>query len=290
MSMASIDLVFVSLRAFWRASLLKQLLGAAVLVGPGDVDDFLGRLYAAFAQPKPNDGGDTREHHGAAVIGGNASVAQCESAMPCALFEQLPDDLLHAVTNLHIRSVTGEGGDERVSLLGITQGVEDALLGDDVVVFGAVGGPEDDPPEVVRSSAVNDYSPICYQSVTKAAGTKGDDQNINLLVPKDEKTFTTYLDIRARESGKAIPLPDDGAVISERLAALAGVRVGDTMTFKDGDGIERSVRVTGICEMYLEHFMFMSPQAYRACFAATRDFQVEHKSASAAHSRQGAVK
>ena len=116
MSMASIDLVFVSLRAFWRASLLKQLLGAAVLVGPGDVDDFLGRLYAAFAQPKPNDGGDTREHHGAAVIGGNASVAQCESAMPCALFEQLPDDLLHAVANLHIRSVTGEGGELAIVL------------------------------------------------------------------------------------------------------------------------------------------------------------------------------
>ena len=118
----------------------------------------------------------------------------------------------------------------------------------------------------LESSNVTDYSSICYESVTKTAGSKGDDQNINLLVPKDEKTFTQYLDIRDRESGKAIALPKDGAVISERLATLTGTKVGDTFTFKDADGVKRTVRVSGICEMYMEHFMFMSPQAYKRCF------------------------
>ena len=121
----------------------------------------------------------------------------------------------------------------------------------------------------LASSAVTDYSPIRYESVTKIAGDKGDEQSINLLVPADEETFTKYLDIRDRASGEAIPLSDDGAVISERLAKLLGVGVGDELTFKDSDGAERTTRVSGICEMYMEHFMFMSPAAYEKCFGTS---------------------
>lgn len=87
--------------------------------------------------------------------------------------------------------------------------------------------------EELSSAAVTDYSSIRYESVTKIAGDKGDEQSINLLVPTDEETFTKYLDIRDRATGQAIPLSDDGAVISERLATLLGVQVGDDLTFKD---------------------------------------------------------
>ncbi len=118
----------------------------------------------------------------------------------------------------------------------------------------------------LASDAVEDHSQILYESVSKTAGDKGDEQSINLLVPADEETFTKYLDIRERSTGKAISLPDDGAVISERLASLLGVQVGDELTFKDSDGVERTTRVGGICEMYMQHFMFMSPAAYESCF------------------------
>ncbi len=118
----------------------------------------------------------------------------------------------------------------------------------------------------LASDAVRDHSQILYESLTKTAGDKGDDQSINLLVPADEETFTKYLSIRDRASGASIALPSDGVVISERLAGLLGVQVGDEITFKDSDGAERSVKVGGICEMYLQHFMFMSPTAYESCF------------------------
>ena len=143
------------------------------------------------------------------------------------------------------------------------------IIGYDLIVAenSSVGADEQAAiDEELASSAVTDYSSIRYESVTKVAGDKGDEQNINLLVPADEGTFTRYLDIRDRASGQAIPLSDDGAVISERLASLLGVGVGDELAFKDSDGVERTTRVSGICEMYLEHFMFMSPAAYEKCF------------------------
>ena len=47
--------------------------------------------------------------------------------------------------------------------------------------------------------------------------------------------------------------------------------MGDALTFKDSDGVERTTRVSGICEMYMEHFMFMSPAAYEKCFGKDMD-------------------
>ena len=145
----------------------------------------------------------------------------------------------------------------------------------------------------LKADTVKEYSPIRYESVTKLAGSKGDEQQISLLVPHDEKTFTKYLDIRERKSGKKVALTDDGAIISERLANLVGVKVGDTMTFKDPDDVKRSVRIDGICEMYMNHFMFMSPKAYRSCFgtkASSNAYVVALKDSGIAGTRREAAR
>lgn len=145
----------------------------------------------------------------------------------------------------------------------------------------------------LKADTVKEYSPIRYESVTKLAGSKGDEQQISPLVPHDEKTFTKYLDIRERKSGKKVALTDDGAIISERLANLVGVKVGDTMTFKDPDDVKRSVRIDGICEMYMNHFMFMSPKAYRSCFgtkASSNAYVVALKDSGIAGTRREAAR
>lgn len=157
----------------------------------------------------------------------------------------------------------------RNSIDGLSETQFGDIIGYDLIVAENAGTSKAERKEVaeeLKSGRVTDYSSIAYESVTKAAGDKGDDQSINLLVPMDRETFSKYLDIRDRKTGEALPLEDDGAVISERLATLTGTRVGDTMTFTDASGVKRKVRITGICEMYMEHFMFMSPKAYQTCF------------------------
>lgn len=116
--------------------------------------------------------------------------------------------------------------------------------------------------ELLASDEVLSHAPIRYESVTKEAGEKGDTQPITLLVAQDGTDFVDYLTLQNRITGEALDLPANGAVISERLADLTGTQVGDTFTFTDADGIEREVRISGICEMYVTHFMFMSQSAY----------------------------
>lgn len=125
--------------------------------------------------------------------------------------------------------------------------------------------------EVLASDEVSSYAPIRYESVSKEAGDKGDTQSITLLVAQDGMDLSDYIDLRNRVTGEPLSLPSDGAVISERLADLTGVEVGDTLTFKDADGVDREVRVSGICEMYIMHFMFMSESCYEQVFGQVFD-------------------
>lgn len=119
---------------------------------------------------------------------------------------------------------------------------------------------------LLASPDVAAHVPLRYESVTRVAGANGDTQEITLLVPEDGSSFGDYADLVDRKTDEALPLGDSGAVISERLANLLGIGVGDTLAFTDGEGTERSVTVSGVCEMYMGHFVFMSREAYEGCF------------------------
>ncbi|MDO4679850.1 MAG: FtsX-like permease family protein [Aerococcus sp.] len=118
----------------------------------------------------------------------------------------------------------------------------------------------------LNSDQVKEYTPIHYESLTKVAGRNKDKQDIKLLVPEDTNTFKDYISLRERKSQTAISLPDDGVVISERLAQLIDAKVGETVTFTDDEDQEREMKVAGITEMYMGHFAFMSPTAYSDTF------------------------
>lgn len=47
---------------------------------------------------------------------------------------------------------------------------------------------------------------------------------------------------------------------------LLNVDVGDTITVKEADGTRRKVKITGITEMYMGHFLFMNKTAYQKAF------------------------
>lgn len=161
------------------------------------------------------------------------------------------------------------------SISGIGERQFGELIGYDLIIAERSHATESEREQVAQAladAAIGDHAAIRYEALSKVAGGKGDTQAISLLVPEDVDTFTRYLTIQNRETGERLDLPESGAVISERLATLTGTRVGDAFTFEDAGGVERSVRISGICEMYVTHFMFMSADAYEEAFGTTPDF------------------
>ncbi|OXN01133.1 cell division protein FtsX [Bifidobacterium vansinderenii] len=120
--------------------------------------------------------------------------------------------------------------------------------------------------DAMTDESVSESSAIRYEEVTKTAGKANDKQTITLIATDDAYNFGDYITLRDRTSHDPQVLTDDGVVISERMADMLDVRVGDTFTVTDGSGVERRMRVGGISEMYIGHFIFMTSGGYERVF------------------------
>ncbi|WP_039943148.1 ABC transporter permease, partial [Lactobacillus equicursoris] len=99
---------------------------------------------------------------------------------------------------------------------------------------------------------------IYYETSDNFVKGSSESQTISLIVPQKALKL---INLDNRKSGKKIALPKTGAVISEKLAKLAGVKVGDMLSVNLA-GQKRQVKVRAICEMYAGHYLFMSKTAF----------------------------
>lgn len=131
-----------------------------------------------------------------------------------------------------------------------------------------------------------------YEELSKTSGKNSDKQQITLLATDDAYNFGTYLTLRDRSSHEKRIMVNDGAIISERLSEMLHVSVGDSFSVTDAGGVERTVKVSGICEMYIGHFVFMNAQCYEKMFGtdySENSYMVRLKDSSVANAeRQGA--
>lgn len=60
-------------------------------------------------------------------------------------------------------------------------------------------------------------------------------------------------------------MDDSGVIITEKLAKTLGVSVGDTVTFKTSETgtATEPVKVAGIVENYMYHYIYMTPNVYK---------------------------
>ena len=89
-------------------------------------------------------------------------------------------------------------------------------------------------------------------------------QDIQLIVPEDISNLSNFIDLRDRkDKEKTYTLDEQGIIITEKLATLLDIKVGDTVTIKNADDEEVNARVSAITENYLYHYMYMSPELYK---------------------------
>lgn len=97
----------------------------------------------------------------------------------------------------------------------------------------------------------------------------GNDKKLQttVIVPHslDEmNNFINYKDVYNK--GNTLSLNDDGVIITEKLAKLLKVKQGDEATFIDNDNNEYTVKISGICENYVYHYMYMTKEYYKKIY------------------------
>ena len=117
----------------------------------------------------------------------------------------------------------------------------------------------------LTSSSVTSYSDVYSETVTREVPGVDDEQSVTVLVGK-EASISPYLHLNDTKTKKAVTLPAEGVLISEKLAKLLNVKVGDTFTLPNKDGVDVTLTVGGVVEMYAGHFVIMTPEVYAKAY------------------------
>ena len=116
-------------------------------------------------------------------------------------------------------------------------------------------------------SSLMDYA---YTAEVKIPGSS-DDYSTEITVVNDTSAYMDYVTFRTRRSKKTIELDDSGVIISEKLAKDLNVKEGDNVLIHDEDNKQATVKVSGVMEMYINNYIFMTSEYYSQVFGYTPD-------------------
>lgn len=113
---------------------------------------------------------------------------------------------------------------------------------------------------------INSKTTIYYENVTSKTSAMNNNQQISLIVQKDKNQFSKYVTLRDPNTHNKIRLSSDGVVITQKLAKIMHVSVGDKITIKTSTGQKHRLRISAITEMYAGHNIYMNANYYQKIF------------------------
>ena len=159
--------------------------------------------------------------------------------------------------------VVGFGLRDAISKVGATQ-YESLITYDaeftkkDIVIEG-------EKTELIQNKLDRDVQVKDFMLISKenAEASKGKvDKQISIVVPKDTQKLKHYITLRERKSQKELELSDDGVIITEKLALMLDVEIGDKVKIKPEKEEEYTIKISGITENYYLNYVYMTENYY----------------------------
>lgn len=120
---------------------------------------------------------------------------------------------------------------------------------------------EDALTELMADSRIEDAMGIAlYHGFYADAG---EDKGVTIYVPSDLSKFDKFVTLRTRTTHEELSLNNEGAIITEKLAKAKDIGVGDSIAIDNGDGTKKDIKISGICENYVGHAIYMTPTYYK---------------------------
>ena len=97
---------------------------------------------------------------------------------------------------------------------------------------------------------------------------KANDKNHDffLIVPNENDFLKKYINFVDYKTHKKVNLPQNGALITEKMAELLKVKVGDNIKIRNSDNKLFLIKVSGILENYTYHYVYMTREYYEHIF------------------------
>ena len=105
--------------------------------------------------------------------------------------------------------------------------------------------------------------------VKSASGKK----TLYLMVPSDNEKIEDFLSFHSRiNKDEVYSLKKDEVILTEKMASLLNVKVGDELTIEDEDRGDQTVTVGAICENYMSHYLYLSPEKYEELYGVPAEY------------------
>lgn len=169
-----------------------------------------------------------------------------------------------------IMAVIGIAGCAALMVAGV--GLKDSLssVGDKqfgpIIDYDAIVTLKDQPDRAAVEKIFTDKEKIIshlgMMNQTVELKKKGQaNQKLTMMVPESRKAFDQYLHLKQQE--KKFTLPEEGAVITQKIAELFELKKGDSLTVYDEDQQPFKIRIANISDNYLGNFLYLSKDYYQ---------------------------
>lgn len=126
----------------------------------------------------------------------------------------------------------------------------------------------DEKELLIKDLESNDKIEKCIVSYMFAENVKHDDykQESQIMVIKDTQTIDEIIKLKSLKTGEKLELNDNEVIITDKLSQLLNVKVGDEIKIENHDEEEVSVKVSGITEHYISHYVYMTDNLYKKLY------------------------
>lgn len=96
--------------------------------------------------------------------------------------------------------------------------------------------------------------------------TYGEDEKAVTVEVFNPREIKDVINLRDKDNKHELNINGSGVIISEKFARDHGYKAGDTIVFESDSGLKQSFKVDGICEWYIQHYIFISESLYESTF------------------------
>ena len=114
------------------------------------------------------------------------------------------------------------------------------------------------------NTKINDYMNTYMKNITVYSDNEENESYITVM--GDKQKIKGFFNLRDRKTHEEYVLSNDGVIITEKLAKILDVKVGDSIYLNNIQEQKVQIKVSNICENYMGHYIYMSPKVYEKIY------------------------
>lgn len=162
--------------------------------------------------------------------------------------------------------IVGFGLRDSIFSIGTLQ-YEELQLYDGMIILNTDADEEDRKDLETYLEEEKEISAVSKGYLKKTNVKKGNEKKeVYLYAPLDLEKNKDFLVYRDRRTHETYELGEKDAILTEKAAKALGIKKGNKLSVESQDGEFTEITITYICENYMEHYLYLSPELYEEIY------------------------